>query len=77
MAADNRRTLWRLGFAAVLMFGFGYAMVPFYRSICSALGINDLDRPAEVAANAQVDRSRTVTIEFDANTHQLAWGFRP
>ncbi|GMV55508.1 MAG: hypothetical protein AMXMBFR6_13130 [Betaproteobacteria bacterium] len=75
--ADNRRTLWRLGFAAVLMFGFGYAMVPFYRSICSALGINDLDRPAVAEVNTQVDQSRTVTIEFDANTHQLAWGFRP
>jgi len=28
-------------------------------------------------ANTQVDLSRTVTIEFDSNTHNLPWRFRP
>ena len=28
-------------------------------------------------ANTQVDNSRTVTIELDANSHNLPWSFRP
>ena len=74
---DNRRMLRRLAFVAVAMFGFGYALVPFYEQICAALGINSLTKPSEAVANTQVDASRSVTVEFDANTHQLPWRFRP
>ncbi len=73
---DNRALLGKLGLVAVLMFGFGYALVPLYKSICEALGINVLslserqvggvDRPAD-GTNTQIDRSRTITVEFDAN----------
>jgi len=73
---DNRALLAKLGVVAVLMFGFGYALVPLYKSICEALGINVLslserqvsgvDRAAD-GANTQIDRSRTITVEFDAN----------
>lgn len=73
---DNRRLLIRLAVAAVVMFGFGFALVPFYEKICEAAGINNLLRPAE-AVNTQVDPSRKVVIEFDANTHDLPWRFRP
>jgi cytochrome c oxidase assembly protein subunit 11 len=76
MQRDNRALLRKLAVIAVLMFGFGYALVPLYRSICEALGINVLSlserqvtgigKPAD-EGNTQVDRSRTVTVEFDAN----------
>ena len=61
--ADNRRMVGKLVVVAVLMFGFGYALVPIYRTICEALGVNVLSR-AEVqsgdggrraSANTQVD----------------------
>jgi cytochrome c oxidase assembly protein subunit 11 len=76
--AENRRTLLRLSVVALAMFGFGYALVPFYDAICSALGVNDFVKADGARlANTQVDASRTVTVEFDANAHQLPWRFRP
>ena len=58
------------------MFGFGYALVPFYYQICKAWGINSFGETGEAVANTQVDRSRTVTIELDSNTHGLPWRFK-
>ena len=73
---ENRRLSTRLAIVALGMFGFGFALVPFYNEICVALGINSIEK-ADAVANTQVDRSRTVTIEFDSNTHNLPWRFRP
>lgn len=73
----NRRLFLRLALVAVGMFGFGYALVPFYYQICAALGINAFGQVAEAPANTQVDASRTVTIELDSNAHGLPWRFRP
>lgn len=74
----NRRMLLRLCVVAVSMFGFGYALVPFYDAVCRALGVNEfIKADAAPAANSQVDFSRTVTIELDANAHNLPWSFRP
>ncbi|MEO8312035.1 MAG: cytochrome c oxidase assembly protein [Caldimonas sp.] len=83
LVADNRRMVGKLAVVAVLMFGFGYALVPIYRTICEALGVNVLAR-AEVqsgeavgsVANSQVDLARTITIEFDANSRG-PWDFKP
>jgi cytochrome c oxidase assembly protein subunit 11 len=74
---DNKRMLTRLSIVAVAMFGFGYALVPFYDHICRALGINSLVERDEAPLNAQVDLTREVTIEFDANVHNMPWRFRP
>lgn len=76
LKAENRRLSTRLGIVAVGMFGFGFALVPFYNQICAALGVNNLEPKAEVV-NTQVDRSRTITIELDSNAHNMAWRFRP
>jgi cytochrome c oxidase assembly protein subunit 11 len=73
---ENRRLSRRLTLVAIGMFGFAFALVPFYNQICAALGINNLERPAE-QVNTQVDTSRTVTIELDSNAHNLPWRFRP
>lgn len=76
----NLQMLGKLVVMAGLMFGFGYALVPIYQAICEITGINDLtkrDKGAEeFARNTQVDRSRKITIEFDANSRG-AWLFKP
>ena len=74
---ENRKTLLRFAVIAVAMFGFGYALVPFYYAICAAWDVGNIDARAEAPLNTQVDASRTVTIELDSNTHKLPWGFRP
>lgn len=74
--AANRRLLIKLAVVALVMFGFGFALVPFYKQICEAAGINNLLNP-DAVGNTQVDASRTVTVEFDANTHDLPWRFKP
>jgi cytochrome c oxidase assembly protein subunit 11 len=61
---------------AVAMFGFGFALVPFYEQICAALGVNSLLQADEVI-NTQVDLSREVVIELDSNAHDLPWRFKP
>jgi cytochrome c oxidase assembly protein subunit 11 len=69
------------------MFGFGYALVPMYRAICEALGINVLSVSEQRIAqgwlgkstatgNSQVDTTRTITVEFDANARG-PWSFKP
>jgi cytochrome c oxidase assembly protein subunit 11 len=73
---ENRRLSTRLAIVALAMFGFGFALVPFYSQICAALGINSLEQP-ETVANTQVDFSRKVVIELDANAHNLPWRFKP
>jgi cytochrome c oxidase assembly protein subunit 11 len=74
--ADNRSMLLRLAVVALAMFGFGYALVPFYEKICEVTGLRNIDRADEVR-NTQVDATRSVTVELDANTRGLSWRFRP
>ncbi len=76
----NRLTSGRLLVIAVLMFGFGFAMVPIYRKICEVAGIGVLTQrdveAQDFARNTQVDRTRKVVVEFDANSRG-AWQFKP
>jgi cytochrome c oxidase assembly protein subunit 11 len=74
---QNRRLSTRLAIVALGMFGFGFALVPFYNEICAALGVNSLVERSELPKNTQIDASRTVTIEFDSNTRDLPWRFKP
>ena len=83
LRGDNLRMMGKLAVVAGLMFGFGYALVPLYKAICNALGINVLSVSErggpvskQVPANTQVDKTRTVTIEFDANARG-PWDFKP
>jgi cytochrome c oxidase assembly protein subunit 11 len=77
---DNRIILRKLVVVAVRMFGFGWALVPLYQKICEVTGINVIttrDANAERASrNTQVDTSRKIIVEFDANA-QGPWRFRP
>lgn len=73
----NRKTFGKLVVVTGVMFGFGYALVPFYYAICEATGIN-AGGEQTLAKNTQVDSTRTVTLEFDANVNQaLPWRFKP
>jgi cytochrome c oxidase assembly protein subunit 11 len=72
----NRTLLFKLGAVAVAMFGFGYALVPFYEKICEVTGLRNIAR-ADTVANTQVDLTRAVRIEFDSNVRKLPWTFRP
>jgi len=81
---ENFRMVGKLGVIVLGMFAFGYALVPIYKAICEMTGINVLalgDRQipgatSKLAANTQVDTSRRITIEFDANARG-PWMFKP
>jgi cytochrome c oxidase assembly protein subunit 11 len=82
-AAGSRRLVVRLLVVTLLMFGFGFSLVPIYRAVCSALGFNVIasnesfaNSDVAAARNSQVDTSRTVTVEFDANARG-PWDFKP
>lgn len=75
-AQSNLTMLKKLLVIAVLMFGFGFALVPFYKKICEITGINNLQQP-DTVLNTQVDKSRWLTVELDANTRGLPWQFKP
>jgi len=81
---ENLRMVGKLAVVALGMFAFGYALVPLYKAICEMTGINILAlserevpgvRPS-LPANTQVDTSRLITIEFDANSSG-PWDFKP
>ncbi len=78
LAIANQRLMKKLLVVAAIMFGFGFALVPFYERLCELAGIRDVFRPDTIAAqDMRVDANRQVTIEFDANTRRLPWTFKP
>lgn len=77
MAAGNAKTLGKLVVVTLGMFGFGFALVPFYYKICEVTGINS-GAEQSLVKNTQVDSSRWVMLEFDANINEaLPWRFKP
>jgi len=79
----NQQILRKLAVVTLAMFAFGYALVPMYRAICEYTGINILALAEQaipgaraVPTNTQIDTSRTITVEFDANARG-PWEFRP
>ena len=82
--SENIKMTAKLVVIALGMAGFGYALVPIYQAICKMTGINILalgekDIPgakSKFLANSQIDKSRTITIEFDANARG-PWDFKP
>lgn len=73
----NRKLRIKLLVISIFMFGFGFALVPFYYHLCAVTGINDVVTKDQVE-NTQIDRSRWVTIEFDTNVrNNMPWHFIP
>ena len=88
LRTENSKLLGKLAVVAFGMFGFGYALIPIYKAICEATGINILaiseqnvggvggKLTAKDVKNSQVDMSRLITVEFDANARG-PWRFKP
>ena len=89
MQRENLKMVGKLAVVAAGMFAFGYALIPIYKHICEITGINILSlserqvpgngaagRDVKLPANTQVDMSRTITVEFDANAGG-PWEFKP
>ena len=72
----NRSLLVKFAAIASVMFAFGYLLVPFYEQICKVTGLRNIDAPDEIS-NTQIDATRTVRVELDANVSKLPWQFRP
>ncbi len=86
---ENLRMVGKLTLVTLGMFAFGYGLIPVYKRICEFTGINILalserqvpgngsaGRDVRVPDNSQIDRSRTITVEFDANARG-PWSFKP
>ncbi len=84
LSRENFRMLGKLTVVTAAMFAFGYGLVPLYKTICEMTGINVLALGeqatpgvrAQVPQNTQIDASRTITVEFDANSSG-PWDFKP
>ena len=77
-SGENRSILIKMMVVTVVMFGFGYALVPLYKKICEVTGVNEVERANASLGNTQVDTGRVVMIELDANLRSdLPWKFRP
>jgi cytochrome c oxidase assembly protein subunit 11 len=89
LRAENIKMVGKLVVVTAGMFAFGYALIPIYKHICEMTGINILSlserqvpgggtagRNVKVPANSQIDLTRTITVEFDANSFG-PWKFKP
>ena len=80
----NVKMVGKLAVVACGMFAFGYALIPIYKHLCEVTGINILafgerqvpGGSTATPGNTQVDLSRTITVEFDANSRG-PWQFKP
>lgn len=78
-SAAVNKTVKKLLFIVVGMFGFGFVMVPLYDVFCDITGLNG--KTSNVAASADVtaiDESRVVTVQFLTRTAKgIPWKFEP
>jgi len=78
--SKNRRTTLLLSGLVVLMFGFGFALVPLYDLFCEATGTQSLSQRKAIGpdllVSAEIDNTRWVTVKFDTSVHpNLPWEF--
>ena len=74
---DTRRLVGRLLLVTVLMFAFGFALVPLYDVMCRALGINGKTAGSAYSGEQQVDVGREVKVQFmTSNNIDMVWEFR-
>ena len=89
VAKENAKMVGKLAIVAMGMFAFGYVLIPIYKHICEATGLNILSlsekqvpgagvagRDVKIPSNSQIDKTRTITVEFDANARG-PWDFKP
>lgn len=63
------------------MFGFGFALVPIYNSLCKTLGINGKINPEAVAYDinaTSIQKDREIWVEFVSTKNGgILWDFYP
>jgi cytochrome c oxidase assembly protein subunit 11 len=70
----------KLAMIPLLMFGFGFALVPLYDVFCDITGLNGKTGRIEASEidPGLVDTSRLIEVRFLANTNTgLPWNFEP
>ena len=76
----NKRKTYHLFLIPVLMFGFGYLMVPIYDVFCDLTGLNGKTGSIAMrqADELEIDKQRWVKVEFiSVLNQQAAWDFSP
>ena len=80
MNRNRNRSALKLAIIPVLMFGFGFALVPLYNVFCDVTGLNGKTGRIEAAEidASQVDMNRTIEVNFLTTTNTgLPWSFEP
>ena len=75
-----KSTALKLSLIPILMFGFGFALVPLYDVFCEITGLNGKTGRVEASAidATQIDTSRLIEVRFLANINAgLPWSFEP
>ena len=74
-----QNTVVKLVVVAVLMFGFGYALVPLYEAFCRVTGFGGKTDIIEEAMALDTPVSdREIAVTFTSHSHTaLPWEFRP
>jgi cytochrome c oxidase assembly protein subunit 11 len=77
--AGTRKIVKQLLFVVIMMFGFGFAMVPLYDILCDVTGCNGKTAGKYTPKKEQEIRAdRLVTVQFLAsNNANMPWEFRP
>lgn len=73
------KTAGKLGVLAMLMFGFGYALIPLYNVFCEVTGLNGKTGTvsSQQVEKIVVDMNRVVTVQFDTTINgNLPWRFK-
>jgi cytochrome c oxidase assembly protein subunit 11 len=75
-----KSTALKLSLIPILMFGFGFALVPLYDVFCDITGLNGKTGRVEASTIdlSRVDTSRTIEVRFIASINAgLPWSFEP
>jgi len=78
-APDHRKVVRRALLAVGGAFFFCFSLIPIYSIYCEITGANG--KTGQITGNdapAYIDRSRTITVQFDGTSHSsLPWEFKP
>ncbi|NNL99774.1 MAG: cytochrome c oxidase assembly protein [Gammaproteobacteria bacterium] len=75
---QNGMLTGKLLLMAVVMFGFGFLLVPLYDVFCEITGLNGKTDASAAVVTEAPDLGREVTVEFVGTVNQGApWEFRP
>ena len=79
MHKPNSKLMLILAFIVLGMFGFAFALVPIYNSLCKNLGINGkVTLQSQAKSHGLADMTRTIHVEFVAtNNASVPWRFFP